>query len=71
MKKRLGKVPASEPETVANKLPIRLSLWYVSVPRLWTHLLCNVLATFEVMVSIRQDLRLHNRHNAILQVREE
>ena len=36
-----------------------------------THLLCNILATFEVMVSIRQNLRFHNRHNPILQVRAE
>lgn len=26
-------------------------------------LLCNILATFEVMVSVRQNLRLHNRHD--------
>lgn len=39
--------------------------------QVWAHLLGDILATFEVMVSIRQDFRFHNRHNAILQVREE
>lgn len=39
--------------------------------QVWTHLLRNILTAFEVMVSVRQDLRFHNRYNAVLQVRVE
>lgn len=31
-----------------------------------THLLCDVLAAFQVMISIRQDLRLYDGNNAML-----
>lgn len=31
------------------------------------YLLCDVLATLEVMISIRQDLGLYDRHDAVLQ----
>lgn len=31
------------------------------------YLLCDVLATLEVMISIRQDLWLHDGHDAVLQ----
>lgn len=31
------------------------------------YLLCDVLAALQVMVSIRKDLRLHNRNNSILE----
>lgn len=34
--------------------------------RWWTNLFCDILATLQVMLSIREDLWLHNRHQAIL-----
>lgn len=36
-----------------------------------THLLTDILAAFEVMVSIRKDLRLHNRNNPVLEPRTQ
>ncbi len=32
----------------------------------WTDLFCDVLAALQVMVSVREDLWLHNRHQAVL-----
>lgn len=32
-----------------------------------TYLLCHVLAPLEIVVTIRQDLGLHDGHNAVLQ----
>lgn len=36
-----------------------------------THLLCDVLAAFQVMISIGQNLRLYDGHNAILAKKAE
>lgn len=36
-----------------------------------THLLCHILAPLEIVVTIRQDLRLHDGHDAILQTAKQ